>query len=54
MNVTKHKLPSKEKALAFTELKLNQGYANIRIITSQSKLAKRYGIEGEWVLVRSW
>ena len=54
MNVAKHKLPNTKEALAFAELKLSQGYTNIRIITSKGKLAKRYNIEGDCVMVRYW
>jgi hypothetical protein len=54
MNVSRDKFVNCQKALAFAESQLKEGKGNIRIITSKSKLAKRYGIEGEWVLVRYW
>ena len=54
MNVSRDKFVNRKKALAFAEKKLEEGKGNIRIITSQSKLAKRYDVQGEWVLVRYW
>ena len=54
MQVRKHKFGSWQEALAFAQQKLNEGYGNIRIITSKSKLASRYGIKGEEVQVRYW
>jgi hypothetical protein len=54
MNVSRNKFVNIQKALAFAERQLKEGKGNIRIITSKSKLAKRYNVEGEWVLVRYW
>lgn len=54
MNVAKHKLPNTKEALTFAELKLNQGYSNIRMITARSQRAKNYNITGEQVQVRYW
>jgi len=54
MQVHKQKLPNWQKALTFAQQKLNEGYANLRIITAKSKLASRYGIQGEEVQVRYW
>ena len=54
MQVRKQKFRSWQEALAFAQQKLNEGYANIRIITAKSKLASRYGIQGEEVQVRFW
>jgi len=54
VNVNRDKFMNVQKALAFAEKQLNEGKGNIRIITSKSKLAKRYNIEDEWVLVRYW
>jgi hypothetical protein len=54
MNVSRDKFENYQKALAFAEKQLKEGKGNIRIITSRSKLAKRYSVEGEWVLVRYW
>lgn len=54
MQVKKQTFETWQEAIAVTQQKLNEGYGNIRIITSRSKLAKRYGIEGEQVQVRYW
>lgn len=54
MNVSRDKFVNISKALAFAEKQVKEGKGNIRIITSKSKLAKRYNVEGEWVLVRYW
>ena len=42
------------EAIDFTSQKLSEGFANIRIITSKSRLAERYKIVGEQVQVRYW
>ena len=54
MNVNRDVFENCQRALAFAERQLKEGKGNIRIITSQSKIAKRYGIDGERVLVRYW
>jgi len=54
MQVRKQKFPNWQEAIAFSQNKLSEGYANIRIITARSKLASRYGIQAEEVQVRYW
>jgi len=54
MQVKKQTFFTWQEALAVAQQKLNEGYGNIRIITSKSKLAKRYKIEGNQVQVRYW
>jgi len=54
MQVKKKLFESWQEALAFASEKLQEGYANIRIFTSRSKLAKRYNIQGPQVQVRWW
>ena len=52
--VKKQKFETWQEAVAFSQQKLNEGYGNIRIITAKSKLASRYGIQGEQVQIRYW
>jgi len=54
VQVKKQKFETLQGAIAATQQKLNEGYGNIRIISSKSKLAKRYRIEGEQIQVRYW
>jgi hypothetical protein len=57
VNVSKRNCKNGREALAFVEEKLNSkfdGVCNIRIITARSKIAKRYGLQGEEVQVRYW
>jgi len=54
MQVRKQKFKTWQEAIAFAQQKLTEEYANIRIITSKSVLAKRYGITGKMVQVRYW
>jgi len=54
VQVKKQKFNGWQEAIAFAQQKLNEGYANLRIITAKSKLASRYGIQGEEVQVRYW
>jgi hypothetical protein len=54
MQVKKQIFDSWQEAIDFASMKLQEGYGNIRIITSKSVLAKRYGVQGEQVQVRYW
>jgi hypothetical protein len=54
MNVARRKFKNWEEALSFMQQKLDEGYGNIRIISSKSQRAKNYGITGEEIQVRYW
>jgi len=54
MQVKKQTFFTWQEAIAVAQQKLIEGYGNIRIITSKSKLAERYGIKGNEVQVRYW
>lgn len=54
MQVKKQIFETLQEALDFAQQKLNNGYTDIRFITAKSKLAGRYGIQGEEVQVRYW
>jgi len=54
MQVKKQTVLTWQEALAVAQQKIIEGYGNIRIITSKSKFAQRYGIKGDQVQVRYW
>jgi len=54
MQVKKQTFLTWQEAIAVAQQKLIEGYGNIHIITSKSKFAKRYKIEGNEVQVRYW
>jgi uncharacterized protein YdaT len=54
MQVKKQTVLTRQEAIAVVEQKLQEGYGNIRIITTKSKLAKRYKILNGQVQVRYW
>ena len=54
MQVKKQIVASWQEAIILTQQRLKEDYGNIRIITSRSKLAKRYGVHDEQVQVRYW
>ena len=54
VQVKKRVFKNWREAIDFAIERLNEGFANIRIITSKSRLAKRYNVTGEQVQVRYW